>query len=156
MSETGLNSTEILPPSIHATCVQHSASCCHSSSCQGLSHQVLTLYFPMNWTIITINKPTMICEGNYYFIIICIVYIIKSLLLVEFRSKYKNCILVMLRMITALCVGILNYKYFVFIDPERNLECCVFLLNMTLCTLLWKYNIKQYLPIFNHNKWYPS
>ena len=49
MSETGLNSTEIL------------------------SHQVLTLYFPMNWTIITINNPTMICESNYYFIIIFIV-----------------------------------------------------------------------------------
>ena len=25
-----------------------------------------------------------------------------------------------------------------------------FFLNMTLCTLLCKYNIKQYLPIFNH------
>ena len=58
----------------------------------------------------------------------------------------------MLRMITALCVGILNYKYYVFIDPERNFECCVFFINMTLCTLLWqcKYNIKQYLPTFNH------
>ena len=64
--------------------------------------------------------------------------------------NYKNCILVMLRMITALYVGILNYKYSVFIDPERNLECCVCLLNMTLCTLLCTYNIKQYLPIFNH------
>ena len=70
--------------------------------------------------------------------------------MVEFRSKYKNCILVMLRMITALCVGILNTKYSVFTDPERNLECCFFLLNMTLCTLLCKYNIKQYLPTFNH------
>ena len=29
----------------------------------------------MNWTIITINKPTMICESNYYFIIIFIVII---------------------------------------------------------------------------------
>ena len=34
--------------------------------------------------------------------------------MVEFRSKYKNCILVMLRMITALCVGILNTKIFCF------------------------------------------
>ena len=31
----------------------------------------------------------------------------------------------MLRMITALYVGILNKKYYVFTDPERNLECCV-------------------------------
>ena len=38
--------------SIHATCVQHSGSCCQSSSCQGLSHQVLTLYFLMNWILL--------------------------------------------------------------------------------------------------------
>ena len=68
-----------------------------------------------------------------------------DLVITAFRSKYKNCILVMLRMITELCVEILYYKYSVFTDPERNLECCVFLLSMTLCTLLCKYNIKQYL-----------
>ena len=28
----------------------------------------------MNWTIITINKPAMICEGNYYFIIIYLLF----------------------------------------------------------------------------------
>ena len=56
----------------------------------------------------------------------------------------------MLRMITTLRVGILNYKHSVFTDPERNLECCVFLLSMTLCTWLCKYNITKYLPIFNH------
>ena len=53
-------------------------------------------------------------------------------------------------MITALCAGILNYKYSVFTDPERNLEFLFFLLSMTLCTLLCRYNIKQFLPIFNH------
>ena len=68
----------------------------------------------------------MICESNYYFIIIFIVLWHSYYCIVEFRSKYKNCILVMLRMITALCAGILNYKYSVFTDPERNLECCVF------------------------------
>ena len=62
----------------------------------------------MNWTIITINKPTMICESNYDFIIIFIVLWFSHYCIVEFRSKYKNCILVMLRMITALCAGILN------------------------------------------------
>ena len=50
----------------------------------------------------------MICESNYYFIIIIIVLWFSYYCIVEFRSKYKNCILVMLRMITALCVGILN------------------------------------------------
>ena len=58
----------------------------------------------------------MICEGNYYFIIIFIVLLFSRYCIVEFRYKYKNCILVMLRMITALCVGILNYKYSVFIE----------------------------------------
>ena len=28
----------------------------------------------MNWTIITINKPTMICEGHHYFINISLFY----------------------------------------------------------------------------------
>ena len=36
-----------------------------------LSH--LGLYFSIKWTIIIINKPTMICESNYYFIVIFIV-----------------------------------------------------------------------------------
>ena len=50
----------------------------------------------------------MICESNYYFIIIFVVLWFSYYWIVEFRSKYKNCILVMLRMITALCAGILN------------------------------------------------
>ena len=50
----------------------------------------------------------MICESNYYFIIIFYYFIFSHHCVVEFRSKYKHCIIVMLRMITALCVGILN------------------------------------------------
>ena len=73
MSETGQTALKCDHPSIHATCVQHSGSYCHSSSCQGLSHQVLTLYFLMNSIIIIINTLMMICESNYYFIIIFIV-----------------------------------------------------------------------------------
>ena len=62
----------------------------------------------MNWIIIIINKLMMICESNYYFIIIFIVLWFSYYCIVEFRSKYKICILVMLGMITALCAGILN------------------------------------------------
>ena len=50
----------------------------------------------------------MICESNYYFIIIFIILWFSYNCIVEFRYKYKNCILVMLRMITALCAGIFN------------------------------------------------
>ena len=50
----------------------------------------------------------MIIESNYYFIIILIVLWFSYYCIVEFQPKYKNCILVMLRMITALCEEILN------------------------------------------------
>ena len=43
----------------------------------------------MNWTIITINKPTMICESNYYFIYCLLFYnlVIIALLNSDLNTK---------------------------------------------------------------------
>ena len=77
MSETDLNSTEMWSPLNTFNMCTTFRVMLSQFVLQGVIpptiNSILSNELNYHYRAITINKPTMICESNYYFIIICIV-----------------------------------------------------------------------------------